>query len=129
MKYFAGCDSGSTYTKAVVIDENGKLIPIYGTKYQYFDAASKPALDKMLQDMEALGFTPYVASSYRTYSYQSQLFNTKAFGIFMEMGYTNADYDKSCCRPECKSHNRHWRSRRKRHCSRQRRNCLIFCNE
>ncbi len=26
MKYFAGCDSGSTYTKAVVIDENGKLV-------------------------------------------------------------------------------------------------------
>lgn len=26
MKYFAGCDSGSTYTKCVIIDENGKMI-------------------------------------------------------------------------------------------------------
>lgn len=25
MKYFAGCDVGSTYTKAVIIDENGKI--------------------------------------------------------------------------------------------------------
>ena len=25
MKYFGGCDVGSTYTKAVIIDENGKL--------------------------------------------------------------------------------------------------------
>ncbi|MCR5698218.1 MAG: acyl-CoA dehydratase activase [Treponemataceae bacterium] len=26
MKYFAGCDSGSTYTKCVIIDENGKMV-------------------------------------------------------------------------------------------------------
>ena len=26
MKYFGGCDVGSTYTKAVIIDENGKLV-------------------------------------------------------------------------------------------------------
>ena len=25
MKYFAGCDVGSTYTKAVILDENGKI--------------------------------------------------------------------------------------------------------
>ena len=25
MKYFGGCDVGSTYTKAVILDENGKL--------------------------------------------------------------------------------------------------------
>lgn len=24
MKYFGGCDSGSTYTKCVIIDETGK---------------------------------------------------------------------------------------------------------
>ena len=51
-------------------------------------------LNGMLQDMEAAGFTPYIASSYRTYSYQAQLFNTKAFGLFMAMGYTNKDYDE-----------------------------------
>ena len=26
MKYYGGCDSGSTYTKCVIIDENGKLV-------------------------------------------------------------------------------------------------------
>jgi predicted CoA-substrate-specific enzyme activase len=26
MKYFGGCDSGSTYTKCVIIDENGKMM-------------------------------------------------------------------------------------------------------
>ena len=26
MKYFAGCDVGSTYTKAVILDENGKIV-------------------------------------------------------------------------------------------------------
>ena len=25
MKYFGGCDAGSTYTKCVIIDENGKI--------------------------------------------------------------------------------------------------------
>ena len=25
MKYYGGCDSGSTYTKCVIIDENGKM--------------------------------------------------------------------------------------------------------
>ena len=84
----------SAYEPDLALKEDGVSIdPIYGTGYQMFDATAKPYLDKMLQDMEALGFTPYVASAYRTYSYQSQLFNTKAFGIFMEMGYTNADYN------------------------------------
>ena len=26
MKYFGGCDVGSTYTKAVILDETGKMI-------------------------------------------------------------------------------------------------------
>ena len=26
MKYFGGCDVGSTYTKAVIMDENGKVL-------------------------------------------------------------------------------------------------------
>ncbi|MBQ1749216.1 MAG: activase, partial [Lachnospiraceae bacterium] len=26
MKYFGGCDSGSTYTKCVIIDETGKIV-------------------------------------------------------------------------------------------------------
>ena len=27
MKYYGGCDVGSTYTKAVILDENGKIDP------------------------------------------------------------------------------------------------------
>ena len=26
MKYFGGCDGGSTYTKAVILDETGKMV-------------------------------------------------------------------------------------------------------
>ena len=26
MKYYGGCDSGSTYTKCVIIDETGKMV-------------------------------------------------------------------------------------------------------
>ena len=26
MKYFGGCDVGSTYTKCVILDENGKIV-------------------------------------------------------------------------------------------------------
>ncbi|MGN0445783.1 MAG: BadF/BadG/BcrA/BcrD ATPase family protein, partial [Acutalibacteraceae bacterium] len=26
MKYYGGCDVGSTYTKAVILDENGKMV-------------------------------------------------------------------------------------------------------
>ena len=26
MKYFGGCDSGSTYTKCVILDEDGKIV-------------------------------------------------------------------------------------------------------
>ena len=26
MKYFGGCDSGSTYTKCVIVDETGKMV-------------------------------------------------------------------------------------------------------
>ena len=82
----------------VVKDEDGNIVytenfdPIYGTKWQAFAIIGKPYLDQMLQDMEAAGFTPYIASSYRTYSYQNQLFNTKATGIYMEMGYDAKDW-------------------------------------
>ena len=85
----------SAFEPDLALKEDGVTYePIHGTSYQAFAALAKPYLDQMLEDMEALGFTPYIASSYRTYSYQSQLYNTKAFGIFMEMGYTNSDYDK-----------------------------------
>ena len=41
MKYFAGCDVGSTYTKAVILDEKGKtkywLYIQLGLSYQNFN--------------------------------------------------------------------------------------------
>ena len=77
-------------TGSTVYTENFE--PIYGTRYQAFAVVGKPSLDRMLQDMEEAGFTPYIASSYRTYSYQNQLFNTKATGIYMEMGYDAKDW-------------------------------------
>ena len=83
----------SAYMPDIAVKEDGETIdPIYGTRYQAFDSSAKPYLDQMLQDMEKEGFTPYIASSYRTYSYQNQLFNTKATGIYMEMGYDAQDW-------------------------------------
>ena len=29
MKYYGGCDAGSTYTKCVIIDENGEIVGIF----------------------------------------------------------------------------------------------------
>lgn len=89
----------SAYEPDIAKDENDKFIPIYGTKYQSFDAAAKPYLDQMLQDMYDAGYTPYVASSYRTYSYQSQLFNTKATQFCLDLGistdYTLPEYQQA----------------------------------
>ena len=28
MKYYGGCDVGSTYTKAVILDETGKMVAL-----------------------------------------------------------------------------------------------------
>lgn len=76
----------SAFEPDVAMDENGKFIPVYGTRYQSFDALAKPYLDQMIQDMNAAGFTVYVASSYRSYSYQNKLFNSKASQIAYGMG-------------------------------------------
>ena len=36
MKYFGGCDVGSTYTKCVILDENGKAVDLlYSEKYAF----------------------------------------------------------------------------------------------
>lgn len=51
MKYFGGCDAGSTYTKCVIIDENGKIAaavtkrsrinPVLSAKYALDEAVSQ----------------------------------------------------------------------------------------
>ena len=35
MKYFGGCDVGSTYTKAVILDENGKKVGTHNGAVRY----------------------------------------------------------------------------------------------
>ena len=45
MKYFGGCDSGSTYTKCVIIDENGKKVA---------DVTLRSRINSVLSAQEAL---------------------------------------------------------------------------
>lgn len=64
------------------------------TRYMLFRTDHVAELDAMLDAMIESGFTPYVAGAYRTYSYQSQMFNTKASQIAYEMaGGKTVDYD------------------------------------
>ena len=61
------------------------------TKYQQFEVSALPHINEMLADMIEAGFDPYIASSYRTYSYQNELFNSKASQI--AYGYGVTDYN------------------------------------
>lgn len=45
MKYYGGCDSGSTYTKCVIIDENGKMVS---------DVTLRSRINSVLSAQEAL---------------------------------------------------------------------------
>ena len=60
---------------------------IQGTQYHMmFDSAALPHLEEMLQDLRDNGFGVYIGSAYRSYSYQKQLFDGKAYNIALEMG-------------------------------------------
>ena len=60
---------------------------IPGTDYHMmFDSAALPHLEEMLDDLRSEGFGVYVGSAYRSYSYQKQLFDGKAYNIALEMG-------------------------------------------
>ena len=61
---------------------------ISGTNNQLFDVTALPHLEKMLEDCRAAGFTIYVTAAYRSYSYQNNLFNSKASQIAIGMGLT-----------------------------------------
>ena len=61
------------------------------TNYQLFDVNALPYLERMLADCEAAGFTIYVTAAYRSYSYQNNLFNSKASQIAYGMGITGKD--------------------------------------
>ena len=87
----------SAYEPDIAMKEDGvNFEPIYGTRWQSFASEAKPYLDAMLEEMYNLGFTPYIASAYRTYSYQKQLFDGKASQFCLDLGittdYTDPEY-------------------------------------
>ena len=48
MKYYGGCDVGSTYTKAVILDENGKMVANTTLKSKINPVESAPlAMDEV----------------------------------------------------------------------------------
>lgn len=82
----------SAYEPDIARKEDGvNFEPIYGTKWQPFAAEAKPYLDAMLKAMYDEGFEPYIASSYRTYSRQKELFDGKASQFCLDLGITT-DY-------------------------------------
>ena len=87
----------SAYEPDIAMKEDGETFdPIYGTRWQSFAIEAKPSLDAMLEALYDQGFTPYIASAYRTYSYQKQLFDGKATQCALDMGisidFNDPDY-------------------------------------
>lgn len=58
---------------------------------QLFDASALPYLEQMLQDCRDAGFTIYVTAAFRSYSWQNNLFNSKASQIAVGMGLTGKE--------------------------------------
>lgn len=55
MKYFGGCDAGSTYTKCVIIDENGKIAAAVTKRSRINPVLSaKDALDEAVSQVDSL---------------------------------------------------------------------------
>ena len=55
MKYFGGCDAGSTYTKCVIIDENGKIAAAVTKRSRINPVLSaKDALDEAVSQVDVL---------------------------------------------------------------------------
>jgi hypothetical protein len=55
MKYFGGCDAGSTYTKCVIIDENGKILAAVSKRSRINPVLSaKDALDEAVSQVDGL---------------------------------------------------------------------------
>lgn len=55
MKYFGGCDAGSTYTKCVIIDENGKIAAAFTKRSRINPVLSaKDALDEAVGQVDGL---------------------------------------------------------------------------
>lgn len=69
--------------------ENTSVIP--GTGYMVFDTATLPYLEAMIQDLKDHGFSVYVESAYKSYSYQTTLFNGMCTKLALEMGIPYSD--------------------------------------
>ena len=55
MKYFGGCDAGSTYTKCVIIDENGKILAAVTKRSRINPVLSaKDAIDEAVSQVDGL---------------------------------------------------------------------------
>ena len=55
MKYFGGCDAGSTYTKCVIIDENGRIAAAVTKRSRINPVLSaKDALDEAVSQVDGL---------------------------------------------------------------------------
>ncbi len=55
MKYFGGCDVGSTYTKCVIIDESGKMVANTTIRSKInAEQSAKEALEKTIAQVEGL---------------------------------------------------------------------------
>ena len=55
MKYFGGCDVGSTYTKCVILDENGKIVATVTNRSKINPVQSAQiALDDAVSQVEGL---------------------------------------------------------------------------
>ena len=55
MKYFGGCDSGSTYTKCVIVDETGKMVSDVTVRSRINSVLScQEALDEAIKKVDGL---------------------------------------------------------------------------
>ena len=74
------------YPDVEVID--AEYVTYYGTK---FDKETMPYLIALLDAVREAGYSIYVNSGYRSYSYQEQIFNGTASSIAESMGITGKD--------------------------------------
>lgn len=65
-----------------------EVAKISRTKNMMFAVEAMPYLDAMLQGLEDAGFTVHIGGAYRSYSFQAQMFNSKASQIAYGMGLT-----------------------------------------
>ena len=72
MKYFGGCDAGSTYTKCVILDENGKMVAKVTLKSKINAVESaRLALEEAIKQVEGLNERLGLSNRHRLWKKQS----------------------------------------------------------